>query len=81
MAAAFSLLVQAVALTAPVVSPGTPESKPMTGMFLEAHSSRISVTASVDRAARAIAFGFLAISVLTMLTCASISVSEAGPSK
>ena len=75
------MLVAAVAFTAPLVSSGTPESKPMTGMFLLAHSSRISFTASVDRAARARALGFLAISPLTMFTWASISVSEAGPLK
>ena len=68
IAAAFSLLVLAVAFTAPVLSSGTPESKPITGMSFAAHSSSISVTASVERAASAIALGFFAISFLTMLT-------------
>ena len=52
------LSVEAVALIAPSGAPGTPESNPIIGIFLDCACLIASNSASVSNAAKAIAFGF-----------------------
>ena len=78
-AAAFWLLVEAVATMEPSGASGTPESKPTTGMPLAAHCSSWVKTDSVDRAARHRASGSLTSSLLRASTCSWMSDSEGGP--
>ena len=69
------LSVDAVALIAPSGAPGTPESNPIIGMFLDCACLIASNSASVSNAAKAIAFGFLLIALFNCYNCSAIAVS------
>ena len=73
------LSVEAVALIAPSGAPGTPESNPIIGIFLLWACLIASNSASVSKAANAIAFGFLLIALFNCSNCSAIAVSFWGP--
>ena len=81
LAPAAWLSVEAVALIAPSGAPGTPESKPINGIFLDCACLIASSSASVSRAASAIAFGFLLMALFNCSNCSAIAVSFCGPTK
>ena len=75
------LSVEAVALIAPSGAPGTPESNPMIGMFLLSAMLIASNSASVSKAAKAMALGFLLMALFNCSNCSAIAVSFCGPTK
>ena len=76
---AATLSVVAVATTAPEASPGTPESKPMTGMDWLLALTRASWTASGWEAASAMASGCWLTAAASCSTCCETLDSASGP--